>query len=378
MLKFGNINIGFFWLALLISISFHNLNLASASTNSEILINNDIVGIKIVAHPSQENNVATPNLVANKINLTPQNNHLLLNINQGELIKSSSLPTPKLQNSSLKNTVLQISQNNFESTESEQPKNNTGLKIIQIISLSFFLLLFVPFGIFYPFLLIYKKLFDRDQKELIKTSGNDKNQFYKPLITENYDFEKVEEKQVTISKLQIACSATDNRLRQKLAIINSNIELQSKQKIVELMRQNLGLLIEHQSWSHASCSSLTLPLDEIQTEFNSIICNEKNKLFNQELSLINNNKTRSGTNNYQSKTISGYVAFTLIICTSTPLSLLKQIYTKEQLTQELIKLSKLRKDHLIKFELLWNPEEEGEYISNDQLLMEYGDMIRLL
>ncbi|MGL5074232.1 MAG: DUF1517 domain-containing protein [Waterburya sp.] len=42
-----------------------------------------------------------------------------------------------------------------------------------------------------------------------------------------------------------------------------------------------------------------------------------------------------------------------------------------------MKLSKMEQDSVIKFELLWNPQQENVYISNEQLLIEYADMTRL-
>ncbi|MGL5794286.1 MAG: DUF1517 domain-containing protein, partial [Waterburya sp.] len=146
----------------------------------------------------------------------------------------------------------------------------------------------------------------------------------------------------------------------------------------ELMSQNLALLIEQEHWTHCNYSALDLFLEEIATEFDVISCAEKNKILNQELSLISHGKSISTNKNFSTKINNNYLVLTLIICTSNPLPLYGQIYTKEQLTQSLIKLSKLKKDDLIKFELLWNPQEEDEYISNEQLLLEYGDLIRLL
>ncbi|MGL6343859.1 MAG: DUF1517 domain-containing protein [Waterburya sp.] len=313
------------------------MNSASASQNREIAIKNNTFGIKMVAQPSQSDNIMTLDLVADKIN------------------------------------------NDSETTEPEQPNNNQSLTILQIISLTFFLLLFIPFGIFYPFLLLYKKLLNVEWEEQIQLSENNDLPFSKPLKTEKYTFNNQKaNSQATISKLQIACSAADN-IRQKLIQINSNDDLQSEQAIfAELMDQNLAVLIEQEHWTHFNYSTLSIALEEIASEFDVISCAEKNKFLNQELSLINNGKSTSTNKNFSNKNNNSYLVLTVIICTSTPLPLFGQIYTKEQLTQSLIKLSKLEKDNLIKFELLWNPQEEDEYISNEQLLLEYGDLIRLL
>jgi hypothetical protein len=387
VLKYGNTKTSFFWLALITTIGFDSFNSASASNYRAISVNDDTFEIKIVSQLSYQDNVKTLDLVADKINLVSSTTHLLSNINQSDLVKSSLQKPQQLNNNFLGDIALKSNQNDSETTEQEQSKDHQNLITIQIISLAFFLLLFIPFGIFYPFLLLYKKLLNIEQQESSNLSKNDNLPFSKPLTTEKYDSKKQEDNsQAVISKLQIACSVADDQLRRKLAKINSNNHLQSEpaigeatpSAIAELMRKNLAVLIEKQHWTHASYSSLDLSLEEIQTEFDVISCTEKNKFFNQELSLINNGKSTGTNKKFQTKTGYDYLVFTLIICTSTPLFLFEQIYTKEQLIQSLIKLSKLRKDDLIKFELLWNPQEEDEYISNEQLLLEYGDLIRLL
>jgi hypothetical protein len=378
VLKYINTNTGLFWLAFFTTISFHGLNLASASPYREISVNDDTLDTKIASQLSHHDHIAVASLVVDKINVASSTTSLLSNTNQSDLAENP-LQTPKQQDNLLGDIALNSNQNDSETTDDEQSNTNLGLTVIQIIALSFFLLLFVPFGIFYPFLLLYRNLLNVAPEESIKSSFSDDLLFHKSSIAANYNPRKQEQKaKATIYKLQIAGSDLNNIVRQKLAQINSNIELQTEQKVVELMRQNIAALLEQKNWSHASYSSLELPLGEIQTELDVISCTEKNKFLNQELSLINNGQSTQAVNRFQPKASDSYAVFTLIVCTSTPLPLFEQIYTKEQLTQELIKLNNLPKDYLLQFELLWNPQDEDEYISNDQLLMEYGDMIRLL
>ena len=38
----------------------------------------------------------------------------------------------------------------------------------------------------------------------------------------------------------------------------------------------------------------------------------------------------------------------------------------------------MRTDYLMKLELLWTPQKQGEYLTNEELLMEYTEIIILL
>ena len=255
MLKYGNTKTSFFWLALITTIGFDSFNSASASNYRAISVNDDTFEIKIVSQLSYQDNVKTLDLVADKINLVSSTTHLLSNINQSDLVKSSLQKPQQLNNNFLGDIALKSNQNDSETTEQEQSKDHQNLITIQIISLVFFLLLFIPFGIFYPFLLLYKKLLNIEQQESSNLSKNDNLPFSKPLTTEKYDSKKQEDNsQAVISKLQIACSVADDQLRRKLAQINSNNHLQSEpaigeatpSAIAELMRKNLAVLIEKQ------------------------------------------------------------------------------------------------------------------------------------
>jgi uncharacterized membrane protein len=146
--------------------------------------------------------------------------------------------------------------------------------------------------------------------------------------------------------------------------------------LVDLMHQTVDVLIEQGHWTHASYGSITLPLAKVKSEFELISAQERAKFTSKMPSLSNHNRNFSTSDGYHESY--SYVVVTLILCTSHTVPLFKQINTKEQLVQELTQLGKMERDSVIKFELLWNPQPEGVYLSNEQLLTEYADMTRLL
>lgn len=292
----------------------------------------------------------------------------------------------KLATISLDSLIGENSQNANQSQQTISP----ALKIVQKVSFLFFLLLFVPLGIFYPFFLFYKKLlelleFDSGYQNLFPTAGNYKPSF-PPSSPEETAFKKKsaqttpEKKadQGTISKLQIAFSPQARRLKHQLAEISSGIDTENDYRITELMRQTIAALITQPCWTHISNSSHSCPVKNIKQEFDAIYCAEKDKCISRGLGLYKNHQQKfvdSDNSVYQD--FYNYIVVTLIFSTTNKSLLPEQIHTKEQLIEELIELSKIQEDYLIDFEVLCNPQREGDYINNDQLLLDYGDMIRL-
>lgn len=273
--------------------------------------------------------------------------------------------------------------NNSSLTSSSVENNSNAaksrLKLVRLISLSFFLLLFVPLGIFYPLFLFYRKLLGSDRESNAFLEGDSRAKLSKTIDTA--EILKTKEKNIslaTVSKLQIAFSPQASSLRSKLELVASNIDRNSKRDLVELMRQAVLVSIAQRHWTHVSYSSDTLPLEENRAKFNETSRIERNKCLSKTLSLINSDRQKQDYHSLYKNDAYSYVVVTLIFSTFPRSPLCDKIYTEKQLAQELLELSKMRQDYLIEFELLWNPQQEGEYITNEQLLTEYGDLTRLL
>jgi hypothetical protein len=246
-------------------------------------------------------------------------------------------------------------------------------RLIRLISLSFFFLFFVPLGIFYPLFLFYKMLLTKPNDLL---NSDRQAGFTEPVDSIDSVLQAEQDvNQATVSKLQIAFSPPARELRAELSRVTSMTDLHQFD-LVDLMHQTVDVLIDQGHWTHASYGSITLPLAKVKSEFNFISVQERTKFTSKTPSLANYNRNISNSNGNQESY--SYVVVTLILCTSHTAPLFKKINTKEQLVNELTQLGKMEKDSVIKFELLWNPQSEGVYLSNDQLLTEYADMTRLL
>lgn len=271
----------------------------------------------------------------------------------------------------------------FEGFSSSAGSSKT--KTFRKVSLYLFLLLFILFGVFYPFFLFYKRLLNVDKSHNNLTDGSIKlneNSESKLSITsfppESLKFEESSDHiQAVVSKLQIAFAARDNDLRQKLVELCSSIDSRTDQGVAELMRKTVSLLISEDNWTHVSLSSDSFSVDRIKTEFEAICIQEKNKLVGKKSSVVEGNTQESTPSNLQGKGDEHYMVVTLVLCTSHTTPLFTEISTKKQLLAKLSDLGKMSQDSLIKFDLLWNPNSESEYLNNNELLINYTDMMRL-
>jgi len=254
-------------------------------------------------------------------------------------------------------------------------ESNIVLDIIQKVSLFFFLLFFFPLGIFYPLFILYRKLLDSD--EGISSLEDEIFENYLPIT---YPLDNIELDldldQVTISKLQVAFLPKIANLKHQLEQASLNVEKQSENKALDLMRNVISIFITQQHWSHASCESLSFSIVEAQKQFDTVLSIEQDKCIDKKLSLVNIGQKQQTLEKYTSDTFR-YTVVTMVFYTIRNNILFEQIDTKENLAKLLINLSQINGDELLKFELLWNPLEEEEFITNEQLLMHYEDMVRL-
>ena len=292
-----------------------------------------------------------------------------------QLLVSKNTSTLKQQGEA---NLLLADNTDLAATRSDVKESPT--RLIRLISLSFFFLFFVPLGIFYPLFLFYKMLLIKPDEpdDLLNSDLNSDRQagFTEPVDSIDSVLQAEQDvNQATVSKLQIAFSPPARQLRAELSRVTSMTDLQQFD-LVDLMHQTVDVLIEQGHWTHASYGSITLPLAKVRLEFNLISVQERTKFTSKTPSLVNHNRNINNSNGNQESY--SYVVVTLILCTSHTTPLFKKINTKEQLVNELMQLGKMERDSVIKFELLWNPQPEGVYLNNNQLLTEYADMNRLL
>jgi len=290
------------------------------------------------------------------------------------LSSQSLVPFPSALTTESSSTNLLLAQ-----TEPNVTSQNDGAdrsNLLRLTSVAFFLLFFVPLGIFYPLFLFYRMLLVKPEKSNGFVADESQPETIRSRSAKNYSSPAVTDiTKATVSKLQIAFSPPAKELRKELSRVSSVGDIKSDRDIVDLMHQTVDVLIEQQHWSHISHSSQTFPLHLVKPKFDSISKSERKKFKSKQPGLVERDLDLSGSEGYERNY--SYVVVTLILCTSHAAPLFTAISTKKQLIEELTKLKNIEENAVIKFELLWNPQQENIYISNDRLLVEYDEMIRL-
>ena len=261
------------------------------------------------------------------------------------------------------------------------------INIVRRTALVCFLLLFLPLGLFYPFFLFYKRLFELNQNDTDDTSVpqdlesefprstnlKDDELESKPQLVNAADLKVVSKaEQVTFSQLQIAFYPESSNFRQQLKVIDANQHID----IAEKMHQTIALLVTQQDWTHANCSFSPLSVKKAHGKFEEVLFVEQDKQINQKLSLVSARKLKS-PDGYSLSNKYKYTVVTMLFCFANSYALSENVTTKEDLAKQLIKLSVIEREDIVKFQLLWNPTSEGEYLSNEQLLSDYQGLTRL-
>ncbi len=269
----------------------------------------------------------------------------------------NSTPVPVYQDRERNSSTYQRSNQNYNASS-----HNNRWTWGDTIALSVILLI-VGGLIFIFFFIVFKTFFaifnpkDRANKKIIKERDNDR---------------------VTVSMLQVALSYQAESVQQDLSELSLTVDTDSDEGLVELLRESaLVLLRNNHTWTHVLSSSNSLDINQAEEAFNKLSFAERSKFSSETLSNVDGKvKTRQSSDS-NSDEFSAYVVVTLILGTADDNPLFTRINTEENLQEVLLKLSSMREDYLMKFELLWTPQTANEYLTDEELLMEYTKMISL-
>ena len=183
---------------------------------------------------------------------------------------------------------------------------------------------------------------------------------------------------VTISLLQVALSSEASQIQQDLSELSTTINTSTDTGLVELMRESALILLRNDlNWTHVLAHSNSLDISQAEAEFSRLSLAERSKFTGESLSNVDGNlKTRQSRSD-EGDGFPAYIVVTLIFGTADDNPLFSEIYNSPDLKQALLKLSSMRENYLMKFELLWTPQQAGEYLTDEELLMEYTEVMPL-
>ena len=195
-------------------------------------------------------------------------------------------------------------------------------------------------------------------------------------ITKERDNDKV-----TVSKIQVALYAHTPNLQEDLSELSLRVDTETDEGLYELMQESTLILLRNpEYWTHAVNVSESVHIDAAEQVFQKYSITERSKFSQETLSnVVGNIKQRSyQMSEEEQDEIASYIVVTLILGTAHDRPLWDEIKTIDELQKALETLASIREDYLMVFELLWSPQSTEDSLTNDELLLEYTDMIQLV
>ena len=247
--------------------------------------------------------------------------------------------------------------------------NSSALPWFVTLIIVSLVLLLIFAAIFLPLYLIFKIV----SRLLNRHNASDSDRTLQTINRER-DNDKV-----TVSQLQIALSPQASGLQQELSTLSLDVDTNTSEGLVELMRESVLSLLRHdRAWTYVLANSTSLDISQAETAFDKISLTERSKFSGESLSNVNGKIKTTETVTYNEEDFPAYIVVTLIFGTADDRPLFAKINHEQQLKETLLKLAAMREDYLLKFELLWTPQVENQYLTEEELLLEYTDMIKLV
>lgn len=207
------------------------------------------------------------------------------------------------------------------------------------------------------------------QNQAVTSSKNTKS---------GYDKERDNDR-VTVSMLQVVLNSfAAVNIKEELNQLSIETDTSSNEGLVKLMQETVLLLLRNEeAWNYVLSSSKSLHINEAESAFDSLSLVERSKFSSETLNNVDGKLQTVDSNHSGADGEQVYLVVTLIAGTADDNPLFEKIYSTQSLKDALMKIAVMRDDYLMKFELLWTPQQHNEYLTEDELLTEYSSLILL-
>lgn len=185
---------------------------------------------------------------------------------------------------------------------------------------------------------------------------------------------------VTVSKIQVALSAEAHSIQSRLSELTLTADTETQEGLIQLMQDSIqALLGNSEYWTHVLGSSQTVrSREEAEALFNRLSLKERSKFSAETLSNIDGEiMQHSAVELASAEGSAAYIVVTLLIGTADDQPLFTNLTTAQALNAALEKVAAMSFDYLMVFELLWSPQAETDTLTQEELLTEYGDMVKI-
>lgn len=184
---------------------------------------------------------------------------------------------------------------------------------------------------------------------------------------------------VTVTELQVGLLAEGRAIQPQLAEIVQQADTETIEGLhAEVQEAVLALLRMPENWSHVRASSQTVKTrEEAEKLFSQQSIAERSKYTTETLTNANGKLVQKDFELDPDKDPASYIVVTLLVGTADDKPLFSEVRTTEALKEVLTQLSSLNMDYLLRFELQWTPQVEGDSLTYDEMLMEYPAMLQI-
>ncbi len=185
---------------------------------------------------------------------------------------------------------------------------------------------------------------------------------------------------VTMIQLQIGLLAAAKELQEDLRILATSSNTNTPAGLQKVLQEStLSLLRQPHLWVYANLESGSVPFNSAETTFNRLSITERSKLKAELTSNVSgqifsekNLEAKVG----EASPTNEYIAVTILVASRTRL-VLNEIATNDQLNENLRILGSISSEDLMALEIIWQPEGQGEVLSNEDLVLAYPNLKHL-
>ena len=183
---------------------------------------------------------------------------------------------------------------------------------------------------------------------------------------------------VAVVKLQVGLLAEARALQDDLNRLATTADTGTSQGLAKLLQETTLALLRHPDyWAYAASEDKQTRLLTAEQEFNRYTLSARSRFSAETLSNVNNQITQAAP---QARLTDGadqvpgeYILATVVVATQGKLDL-PTIYSSADLRQALSQIGAVSSENLLAVEVLWTPQQSGETLSADELVVQYPEL----
>ena len=185
---------------------------------------------------------------------------------------------------------------------------------------------------------------------------------------------------VSLIQFQIGLLASARDIQVKLRELASSSNTSTSSGLQRILQETtLSLLRKPELWVYSNIETGSVPFSSAELTFNRISLTERSKLkaeltsnYSGQISTSKNIQSNPGDFDPTNE----YIAITILLATNKDLKI-NNSASNELITESLRLIGSISSNDLIALEVIWQPEGEGETLSEEELITQYPNLKHL-